>query len=134
MSRTQYIWDIQTRCIWDILSKTLIYPYVHIHRNTHTHRTHTHWRLGILAKTPGASDAMLLFLRSSATAAVAQDPTEDSCKASSSEKVQPPNVAIGASPVELLTKRNLCIELMWHANSQKTNVHIRTYTALAHVV
>ena len=88
-----------------------IHTYIYVGTQTHT-CTHTHWRLGILAKTPGASDAMLLFLRSSSTAAAAQDPTEDSCKASSSEKVQPPNGAIGASPVELLTKRKLCIELM----------------------
>ena len=37
---------------------------------------------------------MFLLLRSSSPAVVEQDPAEDSCKASSSEKVQPPNVAI----------------------------------------
>ena len=46
-----------------------------------------------MAKTPGASDAMFLLLRSSQSKAE-QDPAEDSCKASSSEKVHPPNVAI----------------------------------------
>jgi len=55
-------------------------------------------RPGILAKTPGASDAIFLFLRSRASArkpvVKEQDPAEDSCKAPSSEKVHPPNVAI----------------------------------------
>ena len=47
-----------------------------------------------MAKTPGASDAMFLLWRSSQPAVAEQNPAEDSCKASSSEKVHPPNVAI----------------------------------------
>ena len=47
-----------------------------------------------MAKTPGASDAIFLFLRSRTPVVAEQDPAEDSCKASSSEKVHPPNVAI----------------------------------------
>ena len=46
-----------------------------------------------MAKTPGASDAMFLLLRPSQPK-VEQDPAEDSCKASSSEKVHPSIVAI----------------------------------------
>ena len=82
-----------------------IHLYTNIHTHTHTQTytqtqshtlslTHTHVRPGILAKTPGASDAMFLFMKSRVPAAAEQDPAEDSCKASSSEKVHPPNVAI----------------------------------------
>jgi len=47
-----------------------------------------------LAKTPGASDAMFLLPRSRKPEVAEQDPAEDTCKASSSEKVHPPNVVI----------------------------------------
>ena len=47
-----------------------------------------------MAKTPGASDAMFLLASHRVPTTAEQDPAEDSCKASSSEKVHPPNVAI----------------------------------------
>ena len=67
---------------------------VHIHILKPRTDTHTNLRLGILAKTPGASDAMFFWVRSRVPTVSEQDPPENSCQASSSEKVQPPNVAM----------------------------------------
>jgi len=41
-------------------------------------QANTHWRLGILVKTPGASDTMFLLLRSRVPPVAEHDPTEDS--------------------------------------------------------
>ena len=56
-------------------------------------QANTHWRLGILVKTPGASDTMFLSPRSRVPPVAEHDPTEDSWRALSSEKEQPPKVA-----------------------------------------